>query len=237
MIKLLASTQLRTQDISSLLELDINRKKSINMVFAGQLVKDLLKKIPPHFNLSSVNLILCSGEGELQQTFEYFRNLAQERARPILFQNSLHNSTLGSLSLEVPNIASGITVSNGDVSFESGIDIALSSPSSLPFLIVGVDAYNEELKKIRSTDYGNKVELASGGCAALFIPSSHKQFLELKGPVIRDISFSHAESTRTHNEYYPAGGMEYILDHLSKGAQPEYERPGGHKVTIFTDEH
>ncbi len=49
--------------------------------------------------------------------------------------------------LEIPHLASGITISSGDISFETAIDVALASPSSLPVLIVGVDAYNEELKK------------------------------------------------------------------------------------------
>ncbi len=237
MLKLVAHTKMRFPDIQMKMDADENRKKSVNMVLASEIVKDLWRKLPSDLDLSSLNIIFCSGEGELQQTFEYFRNLAQDRARPILFQNSLHNSTLGSLSLELPGITSGITVSNGELSFESAVDMALSSPSPFPFLIVGVDAYNEELKKVRSHVYKGKVELTTGGCAAFFIPSTHPKFRELKGKIISDIKFSSADTKDVFTDYYPAGGMESIAKVLELTGKKEYEKPGHHKVTIITDEN
>ena len=74
------------------------------------------------------------------------------------FKNSLHHSTLGALSLAVSSIASGMTVSNGDLSFEMAIDMALASSSSNPILIIGTDVYVEKTLELRKKMYHQKVD-------------------------------------------------------------------------------
>jgi hypothetical protein len=237
MLKLISFVKKNLRDVSSELELDSNRKKSANMVLTSVLLNELLEQTQKKLKLESVNVIFTSSEGELQQTFDFFKNLALGRARPILFQNSLHNSTLGALSLELPNIASGITMSNGDICFESAIDMALAGTSPLPVIILGVDVYNTEIQKIRAESYGAGIELTSGGCAAVFIPSTHPLFASLPGPIIQDIKFASSTEPAKLTEYYPSNGMEAIYTQLQT-AQKEFTllRPHQHQVTVYAYE-
>lgn len=237
MLKLVAFSSKNVSEILPLMDLGENRKRSKNMVLASEIVKELFVLANKKMEVREIDLLFCSGEGEIQQTYDFFANLNLGRARPILFQNSLHNSTLGALSLEVPHIASGITISSGDVSFESAIDTALSSPSELPVLILGVDAYNDEIGVIRQKNYGSKVELTSGGCAALFIPESHPLFNQISGPIIQDIKFETTTEEASFKNYYPANGMEIIAPLLHSGIKSfSIIRPHHHQITVITHE-
>lgn len=237
MLKLIAFSHKEHNDISADRDLPENRKKSANMVMASAVVRPLLEEARKKVNIDKIDFLFCSGEGEIHQTFEYFKFLAQNHARPILFQNSLHNSTLGALSLEVPGIASGITVSSGDLSFESALDVALSSPSALPVLILGVDFYNDEVQAAREKTYPVEVEMLSGGCAALFIPDTHPDFAKLPGPVIKDIRFSHSDEKASFKKYYPANGMVEMARKLSESTSTfSLIRPYKNKVTVVTRE-
>lgn len=234
MLKLISFVKKNLQDVSSDLELDSNRKKSANMVLTSALLNELMEQTHKVIKLEEVNVIFTSSEGELQQTFDFFKNLAQGRARPILFQNSLHNSTLGALSLELPHIASGITMSNGDICFESAIDMALAGTSSLPVMILGVDVYTPEIQKVRAEAYGSGIELTSGGCAAVFIPATHPLFETVSGPIIQDIKFASSTETAKLIGYYPSNGMEAIFTQLQT-AKKEFTliRPHQHQVTVY----
>lgn len=240
MLKLVAFAKKNFSDIEADLNDDKNRKKSQNMILASRTVEDLLAQMQklPGLAETVLDVIFCSGEGEIDQTFEFYKNLAQNRARPILFQNSLHNSTLGSISLEVPRIASGMTISNGDVSFETALDAALSSQSSNPILILGVDAYSAEIKTLRTEFYQQQVDFVSGGCAGLFLPETHPLFNRLSGPVIRDIKFETCAHSQNFKNYYPSNGLEDIYQQLqSKASSFSLKRPKGQQVTIFCHEH
>jgi hypothetical protein len=240
MLKLVAFAKKKFTDIEADLNDDKNRKKSQNMLLASRTVEDILNQMQnvTGFAETELDLIFCSGEGEIEQTFEFYKNLAQNRARPILFQNSLHNSTLGSLSLEVPKIASGITVSNGDLSFETAIDVALSSQSTNPVLILGVDAYNKEINLLRTEFYQDNVEFIAGGCGGLFVPDDHPLFHALQGPIIKDIKFETTEKAQKFSNYYPSNGLEAIFEQLKQTTSTfSLLRPKGHQVTIVCHEH
>lgn len=240
MLKLVAYSKKNSEDIALEKDDQKNRKKSQNMILALQAVEDIFKQMKDvqGFSDSLIDFIFCSGEGELEQTFEFYKYLAQGLSRPILFQNSLHNSTLGSLSLEIANISSGITLSNGDISFESAIDVALSFQSENPILILGVDFYNEEMKNLRSESFNNQIEFTSGACAGLFFPKSNHLFSSSKGPVIRDIKFESTSESSSYSNYFPSNGLEEIQKQLKMStASFSIYRPKGHKVTLFCNEY
>lgn len=237
MLKLVSFSKKNITDVAAEIGSSENRKKSSNMILASAIVKEILQKAQTQFSLKELNVIFCSGEGEIHQTYEFFKNLGTGHARPILFQNSLHNSTLGALSLELPHIASGLTLSDGDISFEAAIDAALASPSDLPVLILGVDAYNSEIQGLRSKSYGPSVSVTSGGCGGLFIPASHPLFYKLSGPIIKDIKFSRTSESATSSNYYPSNGLESIVENLATGASSfSLVRPYQHLVTVLTHE-
>ncbi len=206
-----------------------NRKKSTNMILCEKVIGQILEEI----TLSEYDLIICTGEGELGQTYSFFSSLAsKDHARPIFFQNSLHNSTLGSVSLQIPNIHLGISASNGFISYETGIEMALASSSTKPVIIVGIDAYPKELLEVKERIYGNEIKLKSGACGALFLKDSTSElFKSHKGRVLTDICFNTHCEAPTSREVFPANGLEDILRKLSQNhTNFTVNRPGGDSI-------
>jgi hypothetical protein len=239
MLKLIAFSKKRSEDLLQELATE-DRKRSHNMTYAIAVAHDLLAQIKssPELLSSAIDMIFCTGEGEIAQTFEFYKNLSNgERARPLVFQNSLHNSTLGALSLSIPNIDSGITISNGDVSFEMALDMALATNSTKPVMIIGTDVYVDKILEIRFETYKEQVEVVNGACAGLFIPHTHPLFDSLPGPVISDITIK----KKTHDQkyfpsyftsYYPANGLEQIVEGLKSNKTFTYFRPNNYQVHI-----
>lgn len=236
MLKLIAFSKKRLEDLKEVLSVE-DRKKSQNMTYAISVAKDLLHQIDGVHELadSPLDMIFCTGEGEIAQTFEFYKNIANgERARPLVFQNSLHNSTLGALSLAIPNISSGVTLSNGDVSFEMALDLALASDSQNPLMIIGTDVYVEKIVDVRLETYKDQIDLVSGACAGLFLPHTHPLFNKLEGPIISNISLtSQSEKTfQSFQSYYPANGLEQIVESLKTSNTFTLNRPNHYKVHI-----
>jgi len=79
------------------------RRATKNMVFSKRLLDKLFEVQPAHTKSISKNrmaLVLGTAHGEIGATTDYFRAYTLEQiAKPIHFQNSLHNSTLGFLSI------------------------------------------------------------------------------------------------------------------------------------------
>ena len=230
MLKLIAFSKKRLQDIEST-SMD-DRKKSHNMVFAITAVQEICET---HKDITEFDMIFCTGEGEIGQTFEFYKNMANgERARPLVFQNSLHNSTLGALSLAISKASSGITVSNGDLSCEMSLDMALTSKSSRPLLIIGTDVYNDKILEIRENYYKGKVDLVSGACAALFLPETSPLFKTHSGPVLADINITKLKESHSEHfsSYYPANGLEAICEKLQTSLSFTINRPKNYQVKI-----
>lgn len=238
MLKVVAFSKKRTSDLQSELDDESNRKKSSNMLFAIAAANDIFAQLKDHPILNNIliDVIFCTGEGELSQTLEFYKNLANgERARPLVFQNSLHNSTLGTLSLAISPIASGTTLSNGDISFEMALDCALASTSSNPILIIGTDVYNEKSLEMRKQGtYNDQIELVSGSCAGLFIPKSSPFYDHFKAPAIFDIQIKTVPTTHTEffPSYYPSNGLEFINEALKTSSSFSYNRPQNYQIQI-----
>ena len=80
----------------------------------------LLKSQPHRFGL-----VLSSAFGELETTVDFLKTLADAGvARPLLFQNSLHNSTSGFASIHFRITGPVITVSHGTFPFENALEAA-----------------------------------------------------------------------------------------------------------------
>lgn len=229
MLKLIAVKTLTHTDISHELSLDKNRKKSENMVFAIKITESLLLDLPQEIK-SKFNLILTTGDGEIAQTYDFLKNLAENRLRPTLFMNSLHNSTLGALSLEVPGIVSGMTISNGELSFEYGLEAAFSFLDDLPIIILGIDAYNPEMQRVREELSVHTIKFQSGAVAGLFLPEKHPSYNQYEGIVIKDLKYTNTTTTTNFTDtFYPANGLSLISQNIF-----EYQKPNGTQVQVIT---
>lgn len=99
--------------------------------------------------LTDCGFILGSSHGELEVTLQFLKTFAESAtARPLLFQNSLHNSTAGFVSLSWRFTGPMLTVSNCYFSGEDAIDagILMLNENQCRFcLVVGVEAKVPEL--------------------------------------------------------------------------------------------
>ncbi len=236
-MKLLAYSKTTEIDISEQISNPLNRKKSINMLLCEDSLKKLLESTTLPVGLP-LKLFLCSGEGELAQTYKFYYDLAvNQRARPILFQNSLHNSTLGSCSIAFPNIEMGATISSSLHSIESALDIALNEIEPALILIVGVDAYPSELKEIKEASHSGKINLESACSSAIFInDKSHACSKASPFGAIKDIhfDFSVKEGFENLGPYFPANGLDSLFEKLSllkKEEKIDIFKPNGTSIS------
>ncbi|MCB0393936.1 MAG: hypothetical protein KDD25_05225, partial [Bdellovibrionales bacterium] len=89
----------------------------------------------------------------------------------IVFQNSLHNSTLGFISLKYQMLGPGFTISNGCESIERSIDLAhtlLLSGTADFVLVIGGDLIDPKFSEEIRVTYPQSVEQVSFYGAALF---------------------------------------------------------------------
>jgi 3-oxoacyl-(acyl-carrier-protein) synthase len=149
------------------------RKASASMLLAYHAVNSLLA---PFAALSrgerqQIGLVLGSSNGEFEVTKDFLKALGQENiARPFLFQKSLHNSTLGFLSLQFQLSGPGMTVSNvffsGEDAIAASMDLLEAQRCSL-CIAVAVDTMVPELEGVRNLTYPAGLHRGEGAAAIL----------------------------------------------------------------------
>lgn len=79
-----------------------NRKSTKNMIMASSAIEKAISDFKERWEEVSdeCGLFLSTSYGEFESSVHFYDGLVNKnRARPIFFQNSLHNSTLGKLSI------------------------------------------------------------------------------------------------------------------------------------------
>ncbi len=110
--------------------------------------------------LDNCALIVATQHGELETTTQYLTQLElTQTPSPLLFQNSLHNSTLGFLSRLFAIRGPGFTVSDGLHSKSEARELAaLLLQSTVEYcLVVSVDTSSPKVKEIYDID-GEEIE-------------------------------------------------------------------------------
>lgn len=235
MIKLIDHEILSLNDIEDQIKLPINRKNSINMILASNALNNILGRLSSLLKGDMIDVIFCTGEGELLQTYKFYQAIAKQGiARPTFFQNSLHNSTLGTTTIPFDNLSSGTTISSGDISFERAIDICISDTSLNPCLILGVDSYPDELIGIKSAGYSSKTELSTGLNAGLFIRETHKSFNSFNAMIIKDINIVSSDNSQlAFPKYYPSNTLSLLIENYCPSKKEiSIARPNGNE-SIF----
>lgn len=130
------------EDLSALQCQDVYRRATRSSILADIAVEKALQSGRP---LGRLGLVLGTSHGELERTYDFLKEIYEtDTARPLFFQNSLHQATLGFLTKRhsIVDTALSLTcgVESGNKALETAVDI-LNSNWVDACLVVGVDAY------------------------------------------------------------------------------------------------
>lgn len=130
------------------------RKATSNMIAAYDVCKKSYESLSED-ERKSLSLIVVTYFGEVSSSLEFLTTLKQSQlAKPILFQNSLHNSTLGFISIQLGLTGPAITLSADELT-----DQAVSSTTkglltlTDHVLVCYVDLVPDFLKKYYNTTF------------------------------------------------------------------------------------
>lgn len=115
MTGVISAAAFRGEDLSTFTAPPAWRKATRNMVMAAASIQRALAKVPKVQVAGSmrVGFVLGSCSGELDTSVEFLSTWAKSAmARPVLFQNSLHNATTGFCSIQLQQIGPSFTVSS-----------------------------------------------------------------------------------------------------------------------------
>jgi 3-oxoacyl-(acyl-carrier-protein) synthase len=185
------------------------RKATRNMMMGYAAIEPLLAKVP---QLAKAAFVLGSSYGELEVTKEFLNTLdTQGLARPVLFQSSLHNATLGFLSLKLGIRGPSITVSHRYLTGENCLEAASLMIES------GVELCLTAAVDTRATGI-----LIDEGAAALLLTNeqgAHKLGLPTLA-VIESVRYGGSrknEGPPLRGEYYDSNALEKVVDFISSG--------------------
>lgn len=144
---LVAEAALETRDVR-LDELDARfRKASLNMALTTLCTQSVLEKIP-RIPKERISFVVGTHFGEIESTLEFLIGVHESNTpRPILFQNSLHNSTLGFTTIQLGLTGPAMTVSADRETVAAALAMADTLAELTPaVLICIVDVIPDALK-------------------------------------------------------------------------------------------
>jgi hypothetical protein len=110
--------RLLSEHILPAAEVDLNslppafRRATLNMALATLSCEKCLEALPPGLPRDQVSFVVATHFGEVRTTLEFLSTFHETQTpRPILFQNSLHNATLGFASIHLGLTGPAMTVS------------------------------------------------------------------------------------------------------------------------------
>ena len=192
-------------------------------------------------------LVFGTSHGELEVTKDFLVTLATKGlARPILFQNSLHHSTLGFISLKLGISGPGITVSNhffsGEDAVSAAVDLIEGGHCDIA-VTIAVDTIVGGLEAALGQYYpGGTIKAEGAGCLILANSAGLKRLGVKPLAALGEITINHRTSKsnapREHIEVhsdYDADGVEKIALYLQEAkAQKTLSlmKPDGTSATI-----
>lgn len=134
--KLLAQSHLALKDIDQNAIDPAFRRATPNMTLATLACENLLKSVP-NIPRSEISFILGSHFGEIAASLDFLKTYHDTGVpRPILFQNSLHNSTVGFATIQLGLTGPALTVSTDYLTTRSVLDLAENVLEMTPFAIL-----------------------------------------------------------------------------------------------------
>ncbi|RYZ87050.1 MAG: hypothetical protein EOP06_13375 [Proteobacteria bacterium] len=145
---LLAETSLTTDEIE-LEKMDpAFRRATRNMALATLVTEKVLESLPVHVQKDEISFVVGTHFGEIDSTLEFLHGCYElNTARPILFQNSLHNSTLGFVSMRLGLTGPAMTVSCDRDTASASVNLGETLLELTPYVLVcTVDCLPKALK-------------------------------------------------------------------------------------------
>lgn len=202
----------------------------------SRLPQDLCARLQTN-RFENMCTVLGTSLGEIEVTREFLVTLDQQAmARPILFQNSLHNAVNGFITLALGLRGPSITVSNRFMTSENAVQTAqlLMNPQT-PFalLICGEIVVQDFLAGI-SKNYPVGTKLKAGASAAFLATEEAIQEFGLKPLAwIQEVRIG-GRGVFTDSEYYDSNGLEKIICSLpSSKKELQLIKPDGSVSTVY----
>jgi Beta-ketoacyl synthase, N-terminal domain len=212
------------------------RKATRGMMMGYAALMPLLKILDKKVSLEKVGFVLGSSSGELLVTTEFLKTLdTQGIARPLLFQNSLHNATLGFLALKIGLTGPTVCVSNRYFTAERSLEMAsVLLESSAEFCIVlTVESKVPEIEEAQRLNYPAGLALGEGAGAILLTRAENAKAYALKTlAVIDSVECLNGPAAFAQGEtFYDSNGIENLVLGLRKNSQVlgtlELSKPDG----------
>lgn len=187
-------------ELAALAKLGEFRKATPNMMLAYSAITAALGEVTGESALPKeepIAMVLGSSYGELDVTQEFLATVGSTGvARPLLFQSSLHNATLGFLTLKLGITGPTFTVSSGALTGERALETAmalLEGGLTKYCLVVGVERHSPALAEPMAL-----VGHQKDGAGALFLASNSNDNAALAE--IQSVSYgTAAEGTQSLN--------------------------------------
>lgn len=216
-LHVLAVGTARGKDLSKYVAMPDFRKATANMVKCYAAVEPILEKFPKLTQSETgTALILGSSYGEMAMTTEFLNTLAtQGIARPLLFQNSLHNATLGFLAIRLGITGPSMTLSHRHFTGENCLEAAsLLLGSGTPLCIVmSVESRVTELGPAMRQNYPSVVELGEGAAALLLASEETARRLGLPSlAVIDSVECASDCGGDLSGSYYDSDALERLVN-------------------------
>ena len=197
------------------------RRATTNMLAVSAAIERLAPKPEALAGSTDLGVVIGTSHGELEPTVEFLRELGATRtARPFLFQNSLHNATLGFLTQRYALRGAGFTVSRRWHSGEDALELAadLLHTGTERVLVIGVDGLPPGLEGALAETYPQGTRLR-GGAGALLLGLPEK-FPDRCLAVIDSLEFLPPASAPS-----PVGQVSYDSDAVELLAQSPQRKP------------
>jgi 3-oxoacyl-(acyl-carrier-protein) synthase len=147
------------------------RKATPSMTMAYAALKKALNLLPRTIDQQNMGVVVGSSYGELELTEQFLVHLKKNNmARPMIFQNSLHQSILGFLSMMLRSSGPALTVSNRFFSGENALEAGqtlLGAGACETCAVIAVDAFAPTFAPVYERLYPQGLTVGQGACAMI----------------------------------------------------------------------
>lgn len=227
------------ESASTRVDLPAFRKATQPMLLVFDAIEAALAKLPlaARDTLPEWGIVVGVDHGELEVTKDFLCTLKNRgMARPFLFQNSLHNATLGFLSMQLGLMGPGATTSTGFFGGEDALDLACdyvrSGAASVCFAI-GVEALDDEMLPAAQYLLGSNARCGNGAAVAIV---ASEEFVAQHGlkPLARSIDVrchrkaGAGKAQVGSDAFYGANAIERVILALAaRVGSLELQKPDG----------